>query len=81
MFLLDILLRCACDHVVLVNGASTVYPDQGGRLECAHVLRQGQVSVARDQTSRVKRLNQGVCKQAWQQEQVKAQMAIFFETS
>ena len=58
MSLLTVLLRYHNDHVVSVRYASIVPPDQGLRLERARVLHQGNVPMALDRTSRVKRLNQ-----------------------
>ena len=65
MSLLTVLLRYHNDHVVGVRYAFIVLPDQGGRLARPHVLRQGQVSMALDQTSRVKRLNQAFVTFVW----------------
>ena len=65
MSVLTVLLRYHNDHVVGVRYALIVLPDQGGRLERPHVLRQGQVSMALDQTSRAKRLNQAFVTFVW----------------
>ena len=60
MPLLTVRLRYHNDHVVGVRYAFIVLPDQGGRLERPHVLHQGKVSMALDQTSRAKRLSQAL---------------------
>ena len=43
---------------MVVGDAFIVTPDHGGRLECAPVLNQGLVSMAHDQASQVKCLDQ-----------------------